>query len=89
MEDAEIIEELRDLYLKGENQKILDILFGKDKNFFDFSEYKEKSGWNNKDFNPLHDLIGLAEFILASTESKTDEEKIKEFKLIGEYYVPA
>ena len=57
-------QELQELYLAGENSKILTELFGEDEKFFDFETYKSKSGWDNKGFNPLHQLIDLAEFHL-------------------------
>jgi len=72
--------ELQTLYLNGENEKIIKELFGEDSKHFDFETYKSKSGWDNKGFNPLHQLIDLAEFLNAASEGHTVDSKAKMFK---------
>ena len=70
-------EEFEELYKKGDDSTILTEIFGNDYPYFDFSTYKEKSGWNNKDFNPLYQLIELGEF-LTDTTDMLDENSKKE-----------
>lgn len=82
METRLTTQELQKIYLAGENDKILQELFGEDKVFFDFELYKEKSKWDNKSFNPLHELIDLAEFITESTAGLSNDEKEKTFKMV-------
>lgn len=67
--------EAQNLYLERKEKELLEELFGSDAKYLNFELFKEKTGWNNKAFNPLHQLIELAEFLTENTDGLPEEER--------------
>lgn len=73
------IQELREDYSEQRDADILADLFGESAPVFDFPLYKEKSGWDNVSFNPLHELVSLAESLVPLTKGLSTIKKKKIF----------